>query len=72
MENKNIDKLKSISFPNTVAENERSYYTSKGEYSFKGIMKSGEMAGVQWIQVWKYEKLVAEIKESVCDLYYKE
>jgi hypothetical protein len=68
MDNKNIDKLTSIQFPNNV-ENQRRY--KKDEHTtFQGIMKSGEMAGIQWIQVYKDNVLIAEIKESICDLYY--
>lgn len=70
MDNQFIDKLTQISFPNTVQDSERSFFTKKDNIYFQGIMKGGEMAGIQWIQVWEGSLLKAEIKESVCDLFY--
>jgi len=71
MENLNIDKLEQINYPNTISSQEQNSYSKANGYEFKGIMKSGEMAGIQWFQVYKNGKLVAEIKESICDLYYE-
>lgn len=33
------------------------------------IQKNGEMALINWIQVIKDNKIIAEIKESVCNIY---
>ncbi len=70
MTNENIEKLTTIEFPNTVSDEHNGRYTKKMGYYFKGITKNGEMAPIQWIQVWKEGKLIAEIKESVCNLYF--
>jgi len=70
MDNQNIEKLSSIAFPNTVQESEKSFFNKRDDIYFQGIMKNGEMSGIQWIQVWKGNILQAEIKESICDLYY--
>lgn len=64
-------KLISIAHPNTVADSQKAWYTEKNGYSFKYIMKSGEMSGIAWIEVYQNDKLVAEVKESVCDLFFK-
>lgn len=65
--------ITSITYPNTaLAESEISYCSKKNGYRFKRIWKNGEMAMVCWIQVYKYQELVSEIKESVCNLYFNE
>jgi hypothetical protein len=69
MDNENIDKLTRIEFPNTAVGMDLCSY-SKPTVSFKGIIKNGEMAGIQWIQIYEGEKLIAEIKESICNLFY--
>ncbi len=63
-------KIRQIAFPNTVSDTEKMFYESKQGYTFKYIMKAGEMAGIAWIQVLKDDQLIAEIKESVCDIYF--
>ena len=61
--------IKTITFPNTVDGSAQNYFRSP-EYSFKIIQKNGEMASINWIEVWKGETKIAEIKESVCDIYF--
>ena len=65
-----MEMIAHISFPNTVLESDRGYYTSKGWYTFEYIEKEGEMAPIKWIRVFKEWKRIAEIKESVCDIYF--
>lgn len=71
-----MDKIKSISFPNTAIESEQGHFHA-GQYFFKVIQKNGEMAQVNWIEVWEgqepegaYKKKVAEIRESVCNIWF--
>lgn len=68
--------IKSISFPNNVIDSEKSFYESPKHF-FKVIQKNGEMATVNWIEVWEgedkegcYKHKIAEIKESVCNIYF--
>ena len=64
---KNIQK---IQFPNTCCGYETSSYTvGKNCNEIRQILKSGEMAGVNWFQIIKDNKIIAEIKESVCNVY---
>lgn len=70
MENQNIDKIERVEFPNTENSDEGYVFSKSCGFSFKGIMKNGEMAAIQWIQIYDGEKLLAEIKESVCNLFY--
>lgn len=67
--------IKSISYPNTVRDDEVSSYSYNNGYRFHEVWENGEMALVRWILVKKIdldgeEKPVAKIKESVCDIYY--
>lgn len=66
MEENNI---RQIGFPNTVADTDKCFYTVQSGYSFTRFSKNGEMASTGWIMVHKDGKDVAEIKESVCDIY---
>jgi hypothetical protein len=70
-------KIFSIEHPNTGAPDERGYYSinDKLKYAKKcdeiqRIEKAGEMAMVGWLQVIVNGEVIAEIKESVCDIYY--
>jgi hypothetical protein len=63
-------KIKEISFPNTVADIDKTFYREAGGCEFKYITKNGEMASINWIEVSREGKIIAEIKESVCDIYY--
>ena len=65
--------IKEIRFPNTAVDGEQSFYSiEKGCSEIRYISKNGEMASVGWFQVLKGDDIIAEIKESVCDIYYKE
>lgn len=68
------EKIDGISFPNTVKDDEANFITvgSNGVTEIVPILKSGEMSGIQWFQIYKGDLLVAEIKESVCNVFYKE
>ncbi len=62
--------IREIWFPNTVKDEDKCFYSTKLWYEFKFIFKNWEMAQIKWIEVLKDWKLVAEIKESVCDIFY--
>jgi hypothetical protein len=62
--------LKMIEFPNTVANGEATLYSDKNGYSFGEHTENGEMALINWIDVYNDNKLVASIKQSVCNLFY--
>lgn len=38
-------------------------------YSFKTVQKNGEMALINWIEVWKDGQCVAEFRESNCNIF---
>ena len=62
--------IKSIHYPNTAIGTEQGHYII-GETcdEIKQISKNGEMASVNWFQVIRNNQVIAEIKESVCDIY---
>lgn len=67
-----------IEFPNTVEDEAKTFYTVKTDDEPNGnvdeirpIMKAGEMSGIQWFQVIKDGYIIAEIKESVCNVYFE-
>lgn len=67
---KNIIK---ITFPNTLGDNnEESFNYSVGVNceGIKKIIKNGEMATINWFQIIKDGEVMAEIKESVCNIFY--
>jgi hypothetical protein len=49
--------------------NPQSYSASKG-CSFECVMESGEMSGIAWIAIFIEGKKVAQIKQSVCNIYF--
>ena len=59
-----------IAFPNTVKDDDKTWY-STGKYVDEIIYftKNGEMASIGWFSIVKDNKVIAEIKESVCDVY---
>lgn len=65
-------KITSISFPNTAEQPDRMVYRVVSGCSFECVMEAGEMAGIAWIAVFKDGEKVAQIKQSVCDIYFKE
>ena len=68
-----MKKIKSIEFPNTATSIDAMIYTvDKGCDEIKKITKAGEMANVAWFEVWKDGDIIAEIKESVCNIYYNQ
>lgn len=65
--------INSIFFPNTAKASEQSSYTNgKDGIEIKEIYKNGEMALICWFAIFKDGKLIAEIKESVCDVFVEE
>ena len=65
--------VKSISFPNTIEESKQNTYTVGNSVDeIIQIGKSGEMAPINWFQIIKGGNVIAEIKESVCDVYGKD
>jgi hypothetical protein len=71
VENPARGKIQKIYFPNSVADSEQAYYTVGTTCDeIREINKNGEMALVGWLQVIKDGSVIAEIKESVCDLFF--
>jgi len=67
-----MKEIKQIAYPNTIASNEQSFFTVGSNCDrIEEVFKSGEMASITWFAVIKSENVIAEIKESVCDIYYK-
>jgi (p)ppGpp synthase/HD superfamily hydrolase len=62
--------IESICFPN-ISDNPLSYAIGKNADKINIITKNGEMAEITWFQVIKDGKVIAEIKESVCHIFYK-
>ena len=62
--------IKIIEFPNTV-ENPSMFTVGKSCDEIKIIRKAGGMSGITWFQVIKNNKTMAEIKKSVCNIYFK-
>lgn len=63
-----------IDFPNTVEDSaQTSYIVGKNKIiEIKPIMKAGEMSSIQWFQIINMTGyVVAEIKESICNVYYE-
>ena len=67
-----MTKIQQIFFPNTVIEdaNANRYKIGMNCAEIKLIKKNGEMAEVNWLQIIKDNKVIAEIKESICNVYY--
>ena len=64
-------KIRQIFFPNTEKnENAYGYKIGMDCDEIKLIKKNGEMAEVNWLQIIKDNKVIAEIKESICNVYY--
>jgi hypothetical protein len=65
-------KIKSIEYPNTARDCECiSYIIGRNCDEIKIIQKNGEMARINWLQIIKDNEVIAEIKEGVCNLYFK-
>lgn len=62
-----MNEIKCIEFPNTLSSGFTSHYLPAPTYSFKIIQKNNET----WIQIYKHDCLYAEIKESVCNIFYQ-
>jgi hypothetical protein len=68
---KTEEKIKEIRYPNTVFMNDQgSYIIGKNCDEIRRVYKNGEMATIGWFAMIKDGKKIAEIKESVCDIYY--
>jgi hypothetical protein len=65
--------IKIIEFPNTAQSQEDfGYYEiGKGCDKIRRFYKNGEMASICWFEIIKNGQRIAEIKESVCNVYYK-
>ena len=72
MEKEEYKNIKSIAFPNTANDNEiGSYGNTMDDWKFEQVMEAGEMAGIAWIAVFRNNKKVAHIKQSVCNIFFK-
>ena len=59
-----------IYYPNTaIDENIGSFTVGRNCDEIKYITKNGEMAAIGWFQIIKDNHVIAEIKESVCNVY---
>lgn len=63
-------KIKQIEFPNNVSGEDIMCYTTDGGCEIKEIYKNGEMSMITWFEISKDGKKIAEIKESVCNIYF--
>ena len=70
MEKEEYEKITKIFFPNTVSLSEQSAFRKSEGFSFTRIMEAGEMAGIAWIGVFRDGVKVAQIKQSVCDIFF--
>jgi hypothetical protein len=59
-----------IRYPNTVGVTEQETFATSPSITIKRTTKNGEMASIGWFEVYKEGELVAEIKESICNIYY--
>lgn len=67
-----MKEIKQIRYPNTVSSEFQNVYTvGENVDEIKYISKNGEMASIAWFEIYKDGELLSEIKESVCDIYYK-
>lgn len=67
--------ISQIEFPNTVEDEAKTFYIvgQNNVKEIRPIMKAGEMSGIQWFQIIDNDSYVlAEIKESICNVYYKD
>lgn len=52
-----------------INAHQKSYSTQSG-YRFERITKNGEMASINWIQVIENGRVILEVRESDCVLYF--
>jgi hypothetical protein len=73
MEKSDYKEIKSIEYPNTgcPTADMHHYGNTMDSWRFEQVMENGEMAGISWIAVFKNDKKVAQIKQSVCNIYFK-
>jgi hypothetical protein len=72
MEKEEYQDIKAISFPNTSnSDGQSTYGNTMDKWEFKQVLENGEMAQVSWIAVFKNDKKVAHIKQSVCNIFFK-
>jgi hypothetical protein len=63
--------VKEIRFPNNVICSEKSCFRVGIDCDeIKRIFKNGEMAKICWFEIVKNGKVISEIKESICDIFY--
>jgi len=61
--------ITSIVYPNNI-EDANIYDTKRNCDEIRPIFKNWEMAAVWWFEIIKDWKIIAEIKESICNIYY--
>lgn len=68
-----IPLIKSISFPNTVDQSKQCGYRVGTEDidKIERIPKNGATGTERWFHIFRKGKMIAEIKESVCDIFYE-
>lgn len=72
MKEEDYRNIKSIEFPNCASEGEvmNSYGNTMDKWRFEQVLENGEMAPISWIAVYKNDKKVAQIKQSVCNIRF--
>ena len=70
MKQEEYKKITMISFPNTATGDMQEFYRTAEGFTFECIVESGEMSGIAWIGVFKDGTKVAQIKQSICNLYF--
>ena len=63
--------IKEIQFPNNVIDSEKSFYTVwRNCDKIDRTTKNWEMALVEWFNIIRDWKIIAEIKWSICNIHY--
>ena len=69
--------IKRIEFPNNVHSEDIVTYTVRKDEHINRVSeirriekREGEMSYIGWFEIWKDGKVIAEIKESVCNIYF--
>lgn len=70
METNEYEKISDLEFPNTEAGDRTSHFTAKSGCTFFKVEENGENAPIAWIGVFKEGKKIAQIKQSVCNIYF--
>lgn len=70
MTEEEYEKITWIIHPNNQPSEEQTIYEKKKGFSFRLVEENGEMAKIAWIGVYKDDNKIAQIKQSVCNIYF--